>query len=252
MNKPEVPYIFIAKTSFPPDPWLIVDTDRTCRLYYIHSGSAFYRHENKELPLKPEHLYYFPPNLAFFARTDAENPVLHTYVDFIMQPPILSAQPIEVNTKENRALYHTAMTLDALLAERPLPLYQRKTESDPLVFDVLETMLAILMHSCGLAYVDDPMIIGALDIIRKSYHTHITVHEIAACLGFDTDYLIRRFRRVLGITPYAYIKSLKLKEAERLRIAGLTVEEAAVRLGYAHASSLCHAKTSEKSISDKN
>ncbi len=252
MNKPEVSYIFIAKTSFPPDPWSIVDSDRTCRLYYIHSGSAFYQHDNKEFPLKPGYLYYFPPNLAFAARNDPKDPVLHTYVDFIMQPPILSSHPIEVNTEAHRALYHMAMALDALLEDDPLPKYQRKTESNSLFFDTLETMLAILMQDMGLTYVDDPMIIGALDIIHKSYQSHITVRKIAAELGFDTDYFIRRFKKILGITPYTYIKSLKLREAERLRIAGYTSEEAAVRLGYAHASSLCHARSSEKSISDKN
>ena len=97
-----------------------------------------------------------------------------------------------------------------------------------------------------LKTVDDPTILSALDIIENGYMNGITVTDVALRLGYDTDHFIKKFRKAMGTTPYAYIKALKLHEAEMLRRNGFTMAQAAERTGYSTPESLYHAAHRKK------
>jgi transcriptional regulator GlxA family with amidase domain len=45
----------------------------------------------------------------------------------------------------------------------------------------------------------------------------------------------------MGETPYSYLKKLKIRTAQNMRMSGATLEEIAVKCGYSDSSSLLHA-----------
>ena len=59
--------------------------------------------------------------------------------------------------------------------------------------------------------------------------------------GFAPNAFIRHFKRVMGQTPYAYIKDYRLMKATELLSQGVTVARAAELVGYENGSSLSRA-----------
>ena len=95
--------------------------------------------------------------------------------------------------------------------------------------------------SFPLVPINDKSILKALDIIHENFNTPLTVENIAKQCFMNKDYLIRKFSKLVGLTPYAYIKRLRILNARRLRSQGLTLSEIAVKTGYSDAASVSHA-----------
>lgn len=67
---------------------------------------------------------------------------------------------------------------------------------------------------------------------------HVSINDIAAEQGFDVSYFIRRFKRVMCVTPYVYLRTYRLMRARELLADGASLERAALEVGYENASSL--------------
>jgi len=67
------------------------------------------------------------------------------------------------------------------------------------------------------------------------------VSDLSTRAGFEQNYFIRRFKNVMGVTPYAYLRSYRLLKARELMAGGCTVARAAELVGYENASSLSRA-----------
>lgn len=161
----------------------------------------------------------------------------HTYFDFSMRPQVVSEEIIELDGGSLPELGLLVGAAERLLARGIDP---AGTEYTPLI-GCIETIVNIISGLNELRTVDDPMILSALDIIEAEYTDRITVTDVAVRLGYDPDHFIRKFRRAMGTTPYAYIKALRLHAAEMLRRNGSTLAEAAEMTGYSTPESLYHA-----------
>lgn len=53
----------------------------------------------------------------------------------------------------------------------------------------------------------------AVGIIETQYHKHISVKEIADAVGLDRSYFSTLFREQTGMTPHAYLNTLRIKKA---------------------------------------
>ena len=80
-----------------------------------------------------------------------------------------------------------------------------------------------------------------MDYIERNYAEDISVKKIADMVFLDEDYFIRKFKKALGITPYAYIRNLRLAVAKELRYSGVSQKDAAASVGFKYASSYCRA-----------
>ena len=69
----------------------------------------------------------------------------------------------------------------------------------------------------------------------------LTVNGLARDCYMNPDSFIRRFSRVVGVTPHAYLKNLRLCRARYLRESGMSLSQAANEVGYSDASALAHA-----------
>lgn len=254
MVKYEVTTLFGAGRSTPsPDDWYYIDTPETCRVYYVHSGSAIFMKGEEKKPLTAGKLYFLPPRLPFRAVQNRESPMNHTHFDFIMHPQVVSEEIVEIDCGEYPELAALIQAADLMLkrgvsfvrdAENPSAGTRRYLP----ITGCLETIMNIIAEIHALKTVDDPDILTALDIMESGYSSGLSIGEIAERLGYNTDYFIRKFKKAMGTTPHAYIKALRLHEAELLRRSGKTLAETAVRIGYADPASLAHAM--KRSVSD--
>lgn len=240
MIKSDVVYIYGAGTATPPVPWEIFDTYRTCRIYYIHKGHAYFYNSNAEFELKPEHLYYFPPNLPFVCKNSDTDPILHTFFDFIMLSPIISESYIEIDVRKHSELKWLILAADEII-KKQIFFYLDREENHKIIFDYIELIIKTIDSIESLNSINDEMILKSLEIIHRKYRDRISVSDIAEQLNFNVDYFIRRFKKYMNVTPYSYIKSLKTIEACHMKLSGYNNKEIASKLGYSDSSALCHA-----------
>lgn len=70
-------------------------------------------------------------------------------------------------------------------------------------------------------------------IIDQSYHTGLSVQDLAKDLGYDKAVLIRRFKQSYGVSPVQYRLKLQLAEAiVTLMTESLTVGQVAHKIGF--------------------
>ncbi len=236
--KYEITRLFGAGRVTPePDGWSFIDTPETCRIYYVHSGSAVFHRGDERIPLTAGHMYFIPPRLPFRAEQDISSPMDHTFFDFSMRPQVVSEEIIVLDGES-----YPELGLLVRAAERMIrgDIPYGPSEYTPLI-GCIETMVNVISEVSEFRTVDDPAILSALDIIESGYMSGITVTDVALRLGYAPDHFIKKFRRAMGTTPYAYIKALRLREAEMLRRNGFTMAQAAERTGYSTPESLYHA-----------
>lgn len=76
----------------------------------------------------------------------------------------------------------------------------------------LYEMMAILAEGrpCGAA---DLFVEQAVGVMESGYHTALSVSDVAATLGFDRCYFSTLFKARTGVTPHAYLTSLRIRKA---------------------------------------
>lgn len=73
------------------------------------------------------------------------------------------------------------------------------------------------------------------DYVKASYMQPIRVEEIAERMHLDRRYLSRLFRQKTGQTVQGYLLSVRMQEATRFLMQGISVAETAERCGYSDA-----------------
>lgn len=82
-----------------------------------------------------------------------------------------------------------------------------------------------------------PYVYRILQYIGQHYAEEITMGDLAGVAGISPDYLTRKFREVLGMTPLDYLRTFRLSRAmELLSGTDLTVAEIVPLAGFSTAS----------------
>jgi len=93
----------------------------------------------------------------------------------------------------------------------------------------------------------------ALKFCKKELSQEIGVDEMAASAGLSRHHFSRIFTSCMGCPPAAYLKNLRLKEAERLlQTSGLSVKEIAESCGFGDSSYFCRVFRESFGISPEN
>ncbi|MEM7094152.1 MAG: helix-turn-helix domain-containing protein [Actinomycetota bacterium] len=86
---------------------------------------------------------------------------------------------------------------------------------------------------------DDELVIAFERHARASLDRPFDVGTAAAAVGASRRTLERRLREVLGLTPLGYVQRLRVERARHLqRTTDLSIDDIALRVGYANAESL--------------
>ncbi len=79
---------------------------------------------------------------------------------------------------------------------------------------------------------------AAREYLRASIGRRVYLGDLARTLGVSTFHLIKTFRRVTGVSPYAYLILLRVNRARSMLDAGLPITEAAFSCGFSDQSHL--------------
>jgi AraC-like DNA-binding protein len=69
--------------------------------------------------------------------------------------------------------------------------------------------------------------------LHANVQTDVTLDELAKVADLNRAYLIRAFKKTLGLPPHAYLTQLRLVEAKKRLIAGEAISQVALALGFA-------------------
>ena len=243
----EIGRINACGKKYAPLRWELKTHVGNNRLYYIHSGVGGYVHQKKHFEFTPGRLYYIPYTSDFTPWTHEEDPILHTYADFELLPPILSDKVLSVDIKSTQKIAHAALaSFEAIsLACTNRELFIREmSQSDPnrrLFCSSVLYLTELVAKENEASIVQDEIVSEVMLLLHTKMSEPLSISEIAKTCHMNEDALIRRFTKAVGTTPYAYLKSLRLRRALLLRDAGHVWSEIAAEVGYRDAASLLHA-----------
>lgn len=217
-----------------PKDWTLVKTVEMQRIYYILGGNGQFQMPDGSYQLfKKDHFYIFPYNLSAKFLSEADVPVDHIYFDFVSVPPILASKPLCVPADNSQL-----QSLAALFKET---ISGHNCKDFDYGYSLLHITLTLLQRYVQIPFREDPVIAQALTLMWSGYMRPLSVSEIAAYVHLEANYFIRKFKRAMGQTPYAYLRAYRLARAREYILAGNTAEQAAQKTGFSDASSLSRA-----------
>ncbi len=249
------PYCFIqcvGKSKVPDkNEWKTNVSKGINRLVYVIGGEGGYYLRGEKHAFKRGFLYLLPAyeNIPTWSSYESiESRLDHTFVNFEMIPPIITKDVIELDPYKDPMIHVAFSMFDKIAESTECRMYNLKSDE---LYYLKATVIYIInkmVAECNIKMLDDKILISALEQMHKGISTEISIRDIAEKSFMSYDGFIRRFTRALGVTPYTYLKQLRIRTATALRDEGATLEEAAEKCGYSDAASLLHAISSEKAL----
>ena len=202
----------------------------------------------------PNTLYYIPYTADFTPFCEAKDPIMHTYIDFELIPPIITDKVISLDAKYSDKLWAAVRVFiqgGEIIGDNNRDL--SSLYADPLFWELCKASIVYLISQITIANnikkITDEIVITAIDIMHTRMNERLSINNIARECYMTADSFIRRFSRVVGITPHAYLKALRLRTARYLKESGMSLSQIASETGYYDSSSLAHAlKNSQNSM----
>ena len=79
---------------------------------------------------------------------------------------------------------------------------------------------------------------SAAAYLRANFSTKIDIDTLAKDMFLSRYYFIRLFKKHFGISPYSYLTTYRINQAEELLLLNMTVEEVALNCGFGNANNL--------------
>ena len=165
-------------------------------------------------------------------------------MDFELIPPIITGEILSMEAnKSNKittavSVFHLGGTMSNHTDLSPLI-------EDPLFWELCKASVVYLVNEIALANqipkITDKVVTKSLEIMHTRMQEKLTINEIARECYMNPDSFIRRFSRIVGITPHTYLKNIRLRTARYLKESGMSLSQIASEVGYSDASALSHA-----------
>ena len=249
------PYCFIqcvGKDRVPDQKeWKNTVHGRINRLIYVLGGEGGYYLKGEKHTFKQGYLYLLPAfdNIPTWSSYDSnESRLNHTFVNFELIPPIITKEVIEFDPHRDPMINSAFIMFDKIAESAKCRMYNVKEDELHYLKATVVYLINKMKAEYGLKVLDDKILISALEEMHKGISSNIPISELARKSFMSYDGFIRRFRKVLGVTPYTYLKQLRIRTATILRNEGATLEEIAEKCGYSDSSALLHAISNEKRL----
>ncbi|MDO5351975.1 MAG: AraC family transcriptional regulator [Succinatimonas sp.] len=72
----------------------------------------------------------------------------------------------------------------------------------------------------------------ACEFIEKHYKSQIYLAEICKYAGLSKSTLLRAFTKSKGVTPYRYLENIRINEAKKLLVQGVSLLDVAIQTGF--------------------
>jgi len=191
-----------------------------CRVYYVLGGEVRYTDSQHQADLVPGRLYIFPSATPYRMRQNVANPLRCTFIHIDIFPSLVT-ELVECQLDGNPTLLHMLMALtsaiddaDKVMIDALADVFEQYTITHHLIAPPVHSLTKIFMY------------------IADHIDQDLTVGQLSAIAGYNEQYFIRFFRRNVGLTPYQYIISNRLKVARDLLRKRETVARTAEMTGY--------------------
>lgn len=222
-----------------PGKWVLAQPIEMQRLYYIMGGKGSYQLPNGGcMQFCKGCFYLFAYNFPACFFSDPAEPLDHIYFDFVSMPPVLADFPLCQPAKSPEL-----KALAALLQETTKG--HNRADFD-CGYALLNLSLTLLQREMEIPFRTDPVVSEALTLIWMRYGQPLSVSEMAAYVHLEQNHFIRRFKTLMGQTPYAYLRTYRIARAKEFLHAGATLVQAAEQTGFQTAAPLSRALHSEK------
>ena len=242
----------VGKSKVPDkNEWKTNVSEGINRLIYVIGGNGGYFLRGEKYTFKKNHFYLLPAyeNIRTWSSYDnTESRLDHSFVNFEMIPPIITKDVIEFNPHEDVMVNEAFNMFDRIAESTKCRIYNLGNDELHYLKATVIYIVRKMISECGLKILDDKILIAALEEMHKGLATDISIRAIAEKFFISYDGFIRRFNKALGVTPYTYLKQLRIRTATALRDEGATLEEAAEKCGYSDSSALLHAISKEKRL----
>lgn len=222
--------------------WYLDNISGVSRIYYIHSGSVLYSNGKEKHTLKPGMAYIFPQNLPFQLITDNNTNIDHTFFDFFSSPALIMNTFTEINPEKNQLIKSALAPILCLANNYPFSSAPTESIYHSLTKNYLASFLNVVSNEINLSFLKNDIIDEAVAFIHQNFKTQISVNSLALKYNLEKNVFIRKFKKHTGITPYSYIKNLRLNFALSLIMdSSYSLSEIAEKSGYGDSVSLSHA-----------
>lgn len=127
-------------------------------------------------------------------------------------------------------------------------------EERQVIYYALYQLILTLTHIKALPFLEDRVVSDTVKYIREHITEELTIDVLAQKAGFQSNYFIRYFSKIMNESPHTYIRSYRLITAQELIAGGLSYEEASKKVGYKNGKSLWQAmhRYNSEHTSDKS
>lgn len=207
-------------------------------LYHINEGEFCGEADGKEMQFKKGHLYLIPQTVTLNYTAEYAD---HTFVNFYCTPGIALETILEVKVDEFPLLKTVFDSLNDLVVRYPMWEMGQEFVYHEIITSTFTNLMALLNQEFEIFAVKDEIINKVIEYIHNHYNEKLSVNDLAVKYHIDKSSFIRRFKRYTNITPYQYIKSLRINKAVELIKSGkYTLSQVAEMVGYSDAASLSH------------
>lgn len=210
------------------------------RLYYINGGAASYIDKEGAHPFVPGHIYFLPRSTNYRLVQQEDNRLDHLYFDFICTPIPCGTDVFDLNTANDEMIGHLIQTLKFFVNKEPY--YSRNAIKYRRYVSLGLTMLLEYLHeNYALPFLFNSVLQDTIVYMVEHFSEPLTIKEIAARAGYNPKYFIRLFTEAMQITPYQFLRNLRINRALSLIKEGSGIAQAAAAVGFQHPSSLSNA-----------
>lgn len=210
------------------------------RLYVIHGGSGAYIKGGEKYKFKKNHLYLLPVSLDIALENDLNDPIDHTFFDFVMCPASVMDSEIVINLDDNELISSATEVLIQLI--KKFGFFSGANDRERKLVNMYFTnILCLLNESHHFRTIGDERINDTIIYIHKNYTKNITVQELAQNVYMETNHFIKVFKKHMHVSPYQYIKDYRFSIAYSMLNSGVRVGDVARQTGFLSVSAFSNA-----------
>ena len=220
--------------------WLEEHAKPTYAVWVIENGNVHIEYKGKKYLLNKGDAFFFRRESHYKAWTDSKEGCSFMYIlfdvyigrslcatDILQTEGMLDSQKIK---DEASAIYKC---LENYKNNHPLALLHLKYASVYLIIKMITELRTEAIPAPKSKQDKLDNLKAVLMYIDKNIHREITVKELAKTLHMSEKYFITYFKNSIGLTPFSYITSIKMKKAyEYIGAGGYSIKHASELLGY--------------------
>jgi AraC-like DNA-binding protein len=234
------PYITLAHIFNAPKGWEI--KPRMLNQYqfqYVVEGAVTYEIEGRKILTRKGDLIYHSPNQLHSVKTLENEPYVCLSLVFHFG---MSSFPIEQLLGEDRYLgnienHPIEHKLSLLISHYQQPGLPHQVICQGLLMEICGELATRRSSSANSASVHEKTM-AKLVLIRnyifENYSKDIKLQHLESISGLSKNYIIIKYRRAFGLTPFEYLTRVRIERARELVLqSDLSIGEIAQRVGYA-------------------